>query len=59
MHIKLSNQVDRFVRSGKQYVNLIGFIPKHPERYVNGLTWFVLGFLAGILIANWIVANLK
>jgi len=58
MRIKISRHVDRFIKSGKQYVHLVEF-PKKPERYVNGLTWFALGFLAGILIANWIVANLK
>lgn len=57
MRIKPSNQVDRFIRSGKQYVNLIGFIPKHPERYVNGLTWFMLGLLAGLLIANYFIMH--
>ena len=56
MRIKLSNHVDWFIKSGRQYVNLFDF-PKRPSRYVNGLTWFTLGFLAGILIAYWIVAN--
>lgn len=56
MHIKISRHVDRFIKSGKQYVHLFEF-PKKPERYVNGLTWFMLGLLAGLLIANYFIMH--
>ena len=56
MRIKPSNQVDRFIKSGKQYVHLFEF-PKKPERYVSGLTWFMLGLLAGLLIANYFIMH--
>ena len=58
MRIKLSNHVDWFVKCGRQYVNLFEF-PKQPDRFVRGLTFFAIGFLAGILVANWIISNLK
>lgn len=56
MRIKTSRHVDRFIKSGKQYVHLLEF-PKKPERYVNGLTWFMLGLLAGLLIANYFIMH--
>ena len=58
MRIKLSNRIDRFTKCGRQYVNLFEF-PKQPDRFVRGLTFFAIGFLAGILVANWIISNLK
>jgi len=56
MRIKISRHVDRFIKSGKQYVHLLEF-PKKPERYVSGLTWFMLGLLAGLLIANYFIMH--
>jgi hypothetical protein len=56
MRIKISRHVDRFIKSGKQYVHLFEF-PKKPERYVSGLTWFMLGLLAGLLIANYFIMH--
>lgn len=55
MKIKVSKRIDRFVKSGRQYIDLFDF-PEKPVRYVNGLTWFMIGFLAGILIADWIIS---